>query len=144
MKLSTFEVTHRDGADTMQPRSVVAPSRGSARMSVLRDLRDAWGTESATFADLRVRRIGPPVSSAQLVRVAAYRGVPHARAGDLLDVFGQQAQLADADDSANFVVLFLTGPRRGQRGSVHVRDLHWQDRAPAAVAAADCEGSQVA
>lgn len=137
MRLSTYLVEHCDGADAMQPRQVVAVSRSSARMQVLRDLWETWGRGRADFADLRVRRIGGPRTSDRLRRVAEYRGVPHARAGDVVTVGGVRAEIVDADESANFVVLFLDGTLRGSTGHVHVGYIEW----PARVAAA-CAGSQ--
>jgi hypothetical protein len=137
MTLSTFLVEHQGDTDTMRPREVVAASRGAARMEVLRDLWDVFGRDFATFADLRVTRVGPATSSERLLRVATYRGVPGARAGDVVMVGRARAELADADESANFVVVFLDGPRRGQRAHVYVSDITWP--APAAAA---CAGSR--
>lgn len=122
MRLSTYLVEHRGDTDRVRSREVVAASRSAARMEVLRDLWDVFGRDFATFGDLRVRRLGPPVSSERLLRVAKYRGVPGARAGDEVEVHGKAGVIADADDSANFIVVF----NDKKRAHVHVSEIKWK------------------
>lgn len=72
-----------------------------------------------TYADLRVRSLGAPVTGDRLRRVAAYRRRPdlvagaRVRAGDILGV------VVDADSSANFIVEC----HDGRRVHVHPAEL---------------------
>jgi len=83
-------------------------SRGRAVYEALRDWQGVW--PSLKFTDLRVRKVGAPVTSPRLLRVATYRGLPHVRAGDRVKVRGLKSGfIVDGNDSANFDVLMDEG-----------------------------------
>lgn len=101
-------------------------TRGGAAAEYLRDLRDAW--PDARFTDLRVRKLGPPETSAAFLRVAARRGMPGVRCGDRV-LYRDDARripgcIVGHNDSDNFDVLFdVDTPFRGAVGNVHPLDL---------------------
>lgn len=71
------------------------------------------------FTDVRVRRCGGPVTTADLVRVAEYRGVPFVRAGMRVQVGQHSGRIVAHNDSANFNVLFEDGPYAGEVLNCH-------------------------
>lgn len=90
-------------------------SIGRAKREFLINL-DIDGIE---FTDIRVRRLGAPVTTDDLRRIAEYRGVPFARAGMLVQVGGDRGRIIGHNSSANFDVLFEEGRWAGQVLSCH-------------------------
>lgn len=104
---------------------VHARTRGGAVAEYLRDVRDCW--PDVQFTDLRAKKIGAPITSDRLKRVAKYRGMPWVRAGMRVTVCGDMAGVVvDGNESANFEVL-LDG---GHTVNCHPHDLKFQE-APA-------------
>jgi len=66
-----------------------------------------------SFTDIRVRRVGGPVTTDDLARTAKYREVPFVRAGMRIKVEEDFGSVVDSNDSANFDVLFETGRHKG-------------------------------
>ncbi len=58
------------------------------------------------FTDIRVRRLGGPVTPDGFRRTADYRGVPFARVGMQVSVGGQSGVIVGNNCSGNFDVLF--------------------------------------
>lgn len=98
-------------------QEVNARSAGEARNSARVDLREAG--MDITFADLRVRVLGPARSSERLERVAKYRGRPEFVVGARVVSGSRTGVIVGADECANFVVA-LDG---GGMGSFHPGDL---------------------
>jgi hypothetical protein len=84
-----------------------ALSAGKARYDYLLGVREAY--PDATFADIRVRKIGPAVTSEAFLRNAAYRGMPNIRCGDKVTVNGRRGFIVGHNGSANFDVVFDEG-----------------------------------
>jgi hypothetical protein len=85
-------------------RVVNTTSAGKARYSYLLDVRDCW--PGITFSDIKVKKIGAPVTSADFLRTARYRGMPDLRCGDQVKVNGRRGVIVGHNHSANFDVLF--------------------------------------
>lgn len=62
-----------------------------------------------TFTDIRCRAIGPPVTTDRIHRIAVRRGVPFVVAGMRVQVCNDFGTIVDANDSANWQVLFDDG-----------------------------------
>ena len=97
-------INGREGSTTINHRTA-----GKARYSYLLDLRDVYS--KLKFADIRVRKLGPPVTSEAFARCARYRGLPELRCGDRVELregmrCGMRGVVVGHDDSANFDVLF--------------------------------------
>lgn len=88
---------------------------GQAKADFLRDVADC----GFQFTDIRVRRVGGPVTTADLVRTAKYRGVPFVRAGMRVRVGEDFGRIVSHNDSANFDVIFETGPWAGETLNCH-------------------------
>jgi hypothetical protein len=88
----------------------VRATAGQAKSAHFRHVRDAW--PDTKFTDILVRKDGGPKTSREFLRVAAARGVPHARCGMVVRVAAQWGVLVGHNDSANFDVLFTTGSKR--------------------------------
>lgn len=71
------------------------------------------------YIDVRVRRLGPAVTTDDIVRTAKYRGVPFARAGMRVKVENDYGRIVSHNDSANWNVLFETGRWKGQTLNCH-------------------------
>lgn len=91
---------------------------GRAKASVFGDL-----DEYCKFTDLRVRKLGPPHTSAAFLRTAKYRGMPDLRCGDEVNVCGRRGLVVGHNDSANFDVLFHEGDWAGCVLNVHPGDF---------------------
>ena len=83
-------------------------SRGRAIADSLHDWQDAW--PDTKFTDMRARKVGAPITTARLRRVAEYRGTPWAHAGARVELAdGRCGFIVDGNDSANFDVLLDGG-----------------------------------
>lgn len=102
MRVYAFEVTVRGKPEWGQTINTTSP--GKARYAYLLDIWDSW--PDVTFADLKVRKVGLPVTPESFTRTAAYRGLPHVRCGDRVDVGGHLGTIVGSNPSANFDVLF--------------------------------------
>lgn len=97
-------------------------SAGKARYEYLMDVREV--APDATFADIRVRKLGPAHTSEQFTRTAAYRGMPNVRCGQRVIAFGAHGVIVGHNDSANFEVQFAEDSEfKGGRGNVHPCDI---------------------
>lgn len=70
----------------------------------------AWDSASDAndtirFTDMRVRKLGAPVSSAHFLHTAAYRGLPFLRCGMRVITEGIEGVIVDSGGGANFGVL---------------------------------------
>lgn len=88
---------------------------GQAKADYFRDVSEI----GCRYTDIRVRRLGGPVTTADLVRTATYRGVPFVRAGMRVKVGDDFGRIVGHNDSANFNVLFETGKWAGQTLNCH-------------------------
>lgn len=90
-------------------------SPGRAKSQFVLDL----DLDGVRFTDVRVRRLGPPTTTAGIKRVAEHRGVPFATAGMLVEVGGDRGRIVGHNSSGNFDVLFETGKWAGQTLNCH-------------------------
>lgn len=88
---------------------------GQAKADFLRDVSDC----GFQFTDIRVRRVGGPVTTADLARTAKYRGVPFVRAGMRVKVGEDFGRIVGNNSSANFDVLFEVGRWAGETLNCH-------------------------
>jgi hypothetical protein len=102
-------------------RTVNATKAGTARYQYLLDIRESY--PDATFADIRVRKIGPAHSSDAFLRTATYRGMPELRCGEEVRVSGRRGFVVGHNDSANFDVLFAEGEWAGAVLNCHPNDI---------------------
>lgn len=102
-------------------RTVNAATAGAARYDYLLDIRDAY--PDATFADIRVRKLGPAHTSERFKRNAEYRGMPDLRCGEAVTVNGRPGFVVGHNGSANFDVLFSGGDWSGCVLNVHPSEL---------------------
>lgn len=98
-------------------RIVYALSAGKAKYEYLMDVRESW--QNVSFKDLTCRSVRSFRQTDHFERTAKYRGVPGARIGMEVKAGGCRGVLVGSNDSANFDVLFLEGPAKGQTGNVH-------------------------
>jgi hypothetical protein len=85
-------------------RIVNARSPGKAKVEYFRDVCESW--PEIPFTAIRCRKVGAPISSAQFLNNARYRGLPNIRCGDRVKVGKEQGAIVGHDASANFLVLF--------------------------------------
>lgn len=99
---------------------------GAAKTRPLSRLRDM----GVRFVDIRVRKLGPARSSEAFLRLAAVRGRPNLRCGDVVQAHGRTGIVLDHTESANFVVRYID-PAAGRSGLavIHPGDLS-DSRAP--------------
>ncbi len=90
-------------------------SPGRAKREFLLDL----DIDGIRFTDIRIRCLGPAVTTDGIRRVAEHRGVPFVRAGMLVEVGGERGRIVGHNSSANFDVLFETGRWAGQVLNCH-------------------------
>jgi hypothetical protein len=91
---------------------------GQAKYDHYLQVHDAW--ESVKYTDIRVRKVGAPVSSEQFLENAKYRGLPDLRCGQRVKVGDSFGTVVGHNSSANFDVLFDEGGRYGgQTLNVH-------------------------
>lgn len=103
---------------------------GKAKYAYLLDISDAF-PDGLPFELVRARKVGPPQTSAGLVRTAAYRGRPELVAGVRVRVEGELGRIADSNSSANFDVLFDEDSRHcGAVLNVHPRDIEIVGESP--------------
>ena len=114
-------VSGSDIRHTMNHRSA-----GAAKYDYLLGVRDCY--PDLKYTDLRVRKIGPPVSSEAFLRNAKYRGMPDIRCGQAVKVNGRAGVIVGHNDSANFDVLFDDGTDwAGSTLNVHPSEIRQQD-----------------
>lgn len=67
--------------------------------------------DGVKFTDVRIRRLGPPTTTAGIKRVAEYRGVPFAKAGMVVEVGAESgpAKRSTAIRSAKWCTSTTTG-----------------------------------
>jgi hypothetical protein len=97
-------------------RIVWAQSAGKAKAIYWRDVRESW--PDIPFTAARVRKCGES-QSLDLHRVAVYREVPFARNGMVVKVGGWYGKIVGPNSSANFDILFVDGPHRGNVLNCH-------------------------
>lgn len=96
-------------------------SAGRARYQYWLDVRDCC--PDLRLIDIRVRKLGAPVSSNGFLRTAAYRGLPGLRCGDRVRVGAATGVIVANNSSANFDVLFDEGEHAGLRMNVHPAEM---------------------
>lgn len=79
-------------------------TRSKARYAYLLDVRDAW--PDTTFADIVVRKVGPPSTSEAFRRTAKYRGLLELQCGHRVACGNATGTIVAHNSSANFDVLF--------------------------------------
>lgn len=94
---------------------------GQAKQDHYLHVHEAW--EDTKYTDIRVRKIGRPVTSEQFLNNAKYRGMPDLRCGHRVKVDKSTGTVVGHNSSANFEVLFEDGPYRGLTLSVHPSEL---------------------
>lgn len=87
------------------PRVVHHRTLGKAKYAYLLDIGDAF-PDGLPFELVRGRKLGAPVNTDKLRRVAEYRRRPELVAGARVRVGGALGYIADGNSSANFNVLF--------------------------------------
>ena len=88
---------------------------GQAKADYFRDISEI----GCRYTDIRVRRLGAPITTDGLARTAKRRGVPFARAGMRVKVGDDFGHIVDNNDSSNFDVLFETGRHKGLTLNCH-------------------------
>ena len=111
------------GAPSDWAQTIMAFSRGQAKSSYLAHVRDAYPDMPYTL--VRARKVAGPKSSADFIRCATYRGLPHVRCGDPVTVDGDHGTVVGHNGSANFEILFSTGKYAGQTVPVHPAGCVW-------------------
>jgi hypothetical protein len=101
--------------------TINAGSAGKARYEYLLSVRESY--PDATFADIRVRKVGPAHTSAAFLRTAKYRGIPDLRCGEAVTVNERSGFVVGHNDSANFDVLFADGDWKDCVLNVHPSEL---------------------
>lgn len=127
VRVSTYECWvpgfERDGSNWTQT-TILAASPGKARYQRYLDLREAgW---EVPFQAIRVRSLGARIvlsesREAAFAHTAKSRGLSFAQIGMRVEVEGNAGVIIGTNDSANFDVLFTSGPRAGQKGNCHPR-----------------------
>jgi len=84
-------------------RNVNARSAGKAKSDYHRNLSESWDID---FREIRCRKLGRPITSAQFVAVALYRGMPGVKCGQRVKVGNSCGVIVGHNSSANFNVLF--------------------------------------
>ena len=102
-------------------RTVNGLTAGKVRYDYLLDVRESY--PEATFADIRVRKLGPAVTTEAFKRTATYRGMPDLRCGEAVSVNGRRGRVVGNNDSANFDVCFIDGDWAGCTLNVHPSEL---------------------
>lgn len=92
-------------------------SAGKAKYRFWRDVTEPW--PDTKFTEVRVRKIGPAHTSERFKANAEYRGMPDVRCGDRVLVGEHEGLIAGHNSSANFDVLFTSGPWTGKTLNVH-------------------------
>lgn len=98
-------------------KTINSTSPGRAKVEYWHDLREAW--PDIPFTDIRCRVTGPPETNESFRRAAEYRGVPFARVGMAVKVGGHDGLITGSNSSANFDVLFTSGPHSGLTLNCH-------------------------
>ena len=95
-------------------------SAGAAKTRLLSRMRDC----GVRFVDIRVRKLGPARSSEAFLRLAAARGRPQLRCGDIVEAHGRAGIVLDHTESANLVIRYID-PAAGRSGLaiIHPGDL---------------------
>lgn len=89
---------------------------GQAKADYHREIASEIGVP---YTDVRVRRVGEAVTTTGLKRTAEYRAVPFVRANMRVKVGDHFGRIVGHNDSANFDVLFETGPHTGLTLNCH-------------------------
>lgn len=100
------------------PRVVHHRTLGKAKYAYLRDISDAF-PDGLPFELVRGRKLGAPVHTDKLRRVAEYRRRPELVAGARVRVGDALGYIVDGNSSANFNVLF-DDDSRYQGGTLNV------------------------
>lgn len=98
-----------------------ALSLGQAKYHFLLDVREPW--PDTKFTDVRGRKVGPAHTSDRFLHNARYRGMPEARCGDKVMVGTSEGLIAGHNSSANFDILFTSGPWTGKTLNVHPSEV---------------------
>ena len=98
-------------------RTVHALTAGKAKYKYFCDVREPW--PDVKFTNISCRCLGSPVTDEGFLKTAAYRGVPFARIGMLVEVGGNAGQIVGKNTSANFDVLFTAGKHKGLTLNCH-------------------------
>lgn len=85
-------------------KTINARTANKAKYEFLIDLQESW--PDYEYKDLRVRKLGEPVSSERFIHNAKYRGVPDVRCGQRVIVGDGRGIIVGHNASANFDVLF--------------------------------------
>ena len=101
-------------------REVVnARSAGAAKVHYWRRVIDAW--ESIPYTAVRVRKVGPPQSSAEFLIGVGYRGIPHARCGDRISWKNGGGVIVGFGGGGAWLEVLAD---QGWRGYVHPAECH--------------------
>ena len=101
--------------------TINALSRGEAKVRYWRDVSESW--ENVKYTDVRARKVGPAHTSERFLHNARYRGMPDVRCGDEVTVGKHQGVIVGHNSSANFDVLFTTGPWTSNTLNVHPSEV---------------------
>lgn len=99
-------------------RTINSISAGRARAEYWSSLCESY--PDTPYTDVRSRVAGAPQANDDFARTARYRGVEDvARVGGRVKVGDDEGLIVGSNASANFDVLFVTGPHRGQKVNCH-------------------------
>ena len=87
------------------PTTVNAATAGKAKYKHWREVITEVAPD-LPITVMRARKVGAPVSTAQFLRTAEYRGLPALRCGQRVRVGSGRGVVVGSDASANFRVLF--------------------------------------
>ena len=102
------------------PRIIHHESAGKAKYEFFLDVTDAY--PDLKYTQITACRVdaGPDERiHRDFVRTATMRGVPFARIGMAVEVDGTKGEIAGNNSDANFDILFLEGPHKGQILNCH-------------------------
>ena len=107
-KVFAFACWIKDLSDIGQATIINAWSHGQAKSWYKSHIADCC--PDLSYTDIRVRKIGGPVSDKDFIKNAIYRGHPEVRCGDRVSCGNLgEGTIVGHNSSANFDVLFDTG-----------------------------------
>lgn len=102
------------------PRIIHHESAGKAKYEFFLDVTDVY--PDLKYTQITACRVGVDLDNAvfrEFARTATYRDVPFAKIGMSVEVDGLKGEIAGKNSDANFDILFLEGPHKGQVLNCH-------------------------
>jgi len=111
--------------------TINARSASKAKYQYLIRLQDCW--PDYQYTDLRVRKVGPPVTPEAFQRNAKYRGIETAYCGQRVTVGNSRGVIVGHNSSANLDILFDDDAPKyaGETLNVHPSSVQFEESANA-------------